>query len=103
MPVSGPASALTGVLSLDLTLSCVHPAPLLMSAAPSWLVVSKFHTHCFFFVAVMSPLPSQLCVLQGKCQFQRLFCATQVCMGLFGAAVRATYMDTTLSIANSLP
>lgn len=56
--VGEPTSALTGLLPLDLTMTCVHPAPLLMYAAPSWLVISKFHTHCFVFVPIMNPLPS---------------------------------------------
>ena len=58
MPVNRAASALAGLFSLALTLFCVYPAPLLVSAAPSWLVVSKFHTHCFLFVPVISRLPS---------------------------------------------
>lgn len=58
MPVNPAASALAGLFSLALTLFCVPPAPLLVSAPPSWLVVSKFHTHCFLFVLVMSRLPS---------------------------------------------
>lgn len=108
MPVNRAASALAGLFSLALTLFCVYPAPLLVSAAPSWLVVSKFHTHCFLFVPVISRLPSvafsqTTCVLQFKCQFQKLFCVTWVCMGLCGATVRATYLDTSLSIVGSLP